>query len=116
MQFAQAQMAAGRHAQAAQQLQLWVADKTQDALAWQLLAQARAATQEPLRSIRAEAEARLAQLDYPAAIDRLRAAQDLARSPGMRGQDENEAIIIDTRLRQVQAQWQEIQREERAGR
>jgi beta-barrel assembly-enhancing protease len=116
MQFAQAQMLAGRYAQTAQQMQLWVADKPQDALAWQMLAQARAANKEPLRSIRAEAEARLAQLDYPAAIDRLRAAQELSRSSAMRGQDDNEATIIDTRLRQVQAQWQDIQREDRAGR
>ena len=51
-----------------------------------------------LRAIRAEAEAQVARLDYGAAMDRLRAAQALARRPGA---DHFEASIIDTRARQV---------------
>ena len=51
--------------------------------------------------MRAEAEARVAQLDYRAALDRFRAAQDLVRKGG--GGDYIEASIIDTRARQVES-------------
>jgi predicted Zn-dependent protease len=75
-----------------------VLDHPADATVWQLLAQAQAARGLPLRALRAEAEARVAVLDYSAAMDRLRAAQDLAR----RGTtDHIEASIIDARARQV---------------
>ncbi len=86
-------------AQAADRLQSWVLDHPSDATAWQLLAQAQGARGLPLRALRAEAEARVAVLDYPAAMDRLRAAQNLAR----RGTtDHVEASIIDARSRQVE--------------
>ena len=49
--------------------------------------------------MRADAEARVAQLDYQAALDRLRAAQDMMRKG--EGNDYIEASIIDTRARQV---------------
>jgi hypothetical protein len=56
--------------------------------------------------VRAEAEASVATLDYPAARDRLKAAQDLIRqsagAPG-RAVDHFEASIIDTRARAVDA-------------
>ncbi len=87
-------------AQAAERLQAWVADHPTDASAWQLLSQAQAARGQPLRALRAEAEARIAMLDYDAAVDRLRAAQEQARRGGG---DHIEASIIDTRLRQVQS-------------
>ena len=53
---------------------------------------------------RAEAEALAAMLDYAAAVDRFRAAQDLVRKRIAAGQpvDHIEASIIDTRLREVQ--------------
>lgn len=103
--FAQAQQAAGHPAVAAQRLQTWVALHPRDATAWQLLASADAAQGKPLRAIRAEAEAQVARLDYAAAMDRLKAAQDLGRRmarEGSLGGDHIEASIIDTRTRQVE--------------
>lgn len=99
---AQAAVKAGRPADAAQRLQTWVALNPGDATAWLLLASALHAQGEgqTLRAIRAEAEAQVALLDYGAAMDRLRAAQALARRPGA---DHIEASIIDTRARQVES-------------
>ena len=57
---------------------------------------------QPLRAIRADAEAQVAQLDYAAAVDRFRAAQELARRGGP-GSDYIESSIIDTRTRQVES-------------
>jgi len=82
-----------------QRLQLWVAAQPHDAQAWQLLASAYVAQGQPLRAIRAEAEVQMARLDYPAAQDRLKAAQSLVRQS--RVTDHIEASIIDTRQRQV---------------
>lgn len=85
---------------AAGRLQTWVVDMPSDASAWQLLARVHQAAGQPLRALRAEAESRVATLDYAAAVDRLRAAQDQAR----RGSgDHIESSIIDARLRQVQS-------------
>ena len=92
----------GRARDAAQRLQTWVATQPRDATAWQLLAAAYAAQGQALRGVRAEAEARVAQLDYGAAMDRFRAAQDLARKATDRS-DYIEASIIDTRARQVES-------------
>jgi len=99
---AQAAMKAGRYADAAQRLQTWVTLNPGDATAWRTLASALHAQGEAqvLRAIRAEAEAQVALLDYGAAMDRLRAAQALARRPGA---DHVEASIIDTRARQVES-------------
>ncbi|HWI84191.1 MAG TPA: M48 family metalloprotease [Ramlibacter sp.] len=93
----------GRAAQVADRLQTWVALHPRDAQAWQLLASAYAAQGQSMRSIRAEAEAQVAHLDYQAALDRFKAAQEVARrgAPG-RG-DHIEASIIDTRARQVES-------------
>ncbi len=99
---AQAAVKAGRPAEASQRLQTWVTLNPGDATAWQALAMALQAQGEgqALRAIRAEAEAQVARLDYGAAMDRLRAAQALARRPGA---DHFEASIIDTRARQVES-------------
>jgi len=99
---AQAQVQTGHAADAAQRLQTWVATQPRDASAWQLLSSAYAAQGQSLRSVRAEAEARVAQLDYAAAIDRFKAAQDMVRK-GQGGNDHIEASIIDTRARQVES-------------
>ena len=99
---AQARVRAGRAAEVSQRLQTWVALHPRDAGAWQLLATAYAAQGQTLRSIRAEAEARVAHLDYAAALDRFKAAQDLVRRTGAGG-DHIEASIIDTRSRQVES-------------
>ena len=86
----------------AEVLQTWVVDHPHDAGAWLLLAQVWAQQHQPLRAVRAEAEAQAARYDWTAAIDRFKAGQDLARrSSG--AQDHIEASIIDTRLRAVQS-------------
>jgi len=102
---ARALLAVGRAAEVSDKLQTWVVMHPQDAMAWQLLADAWGQQNQLSRAVRAEAESRFAQLDYPAALDRLRAAQELLRS-GRGGTGQNmhiEASIIDTRTRQVAA-------------
>ena len=86
---------------AAQRLQSWVAAHPRDAQAWQLLSTAYGTQGQTLRAIRANAETQVAQLDYVAALDRLKAAQDLVRQGGGKV-DHIEASIIDTRRRQVE--------------
>ena len=103
---AQAAVRTGRAGDAAQRLQTWVALHPRDATAWQQLAQAYAAQGQNIRAIRAEAEAQVAWLDYAAAMDRFKAAQELVRKmarEGMLGNDHIEASIIDTRARQVES-------------
>ncbi len=97
---AQARLRAGQAAEAGQRLQTWVALHPRDGGAWQQLAGAYAAQGQTLRAVRAEAEAQVAWLDYAAAVDRFRAAQELVRKGGA-GADHIEASIIDTRARQV---------------
>ncbi len=99
---AQARIQSGKASEAAQRLQTWVALQPRDAAAWQLLGSAYNAQNQPLRAIRAEAEAQVAYMDYAAALDRFKAAQDLVRKGGAGG-DHIEASIIDTRARQVES-------------
>ena len=87
--------------EAAEQLQVWLAARPHDAQAWQLLSAAYAAQGQTLRAIRAEAEVQAARLDYAAAQDRLRAAQELARQG--QATDHIEASIIDTRSREIES-------------
>jgi predicted Zn-dependent protease len=91
--------------QAAQDLQGWLLGQPQDAMAWQWLASVYAAKKQDLRALRAEAEARVAQLDYAGALDRLKAAQDRPRAAGAvnASADHIDASIIDTRRRQIEA-------------
>jgi predicted Zn-dependent protease len=90
--------------QAAQALQSWLVRQPQDALAWQWLASLYTQQNQGLRALRAEAEARVAQLDYAGALDRLKAAQDRPRAPGAvnASADHIDASIIDTRRRQIE--------------
>ena len=97
---AQAAVLAGKASQTTQSLQTWLADHPRDAQGWQLLAMAYAAQGKTLGAIRAEAEVNVAQLDYEAALTRLKVAQDLARKGAAAG-DHIEASIVDTRARQV---------------
>ncbi len=99
----QARIARGRSDAAAQRLQTWVAEHPRDAQAWQLLARAHAAQGQQLRAIRAEAEAQVAHLDYQAALDRFKAAQELARRGTRAPGDHVDASIIDSRARQVES-------------
>jgi predicted Zn-dependent protease len=98
---AQAWTQTGRARDAAERLQTWLATRPRDATAWQSLAAAYQSQGQPLRAVRAEAEGRVAQLDYQAALDRFRAAQELVRKGG--AGDYVEASIIDTRARQVES-------------
>ena len=103
----------GQARQAATRLQTWVSLNPRDATAWQLLASAYASEGLMLRSIRAEAEMQVARLDYQAALDRFRAAQDMVRKPppGSGPIDHVEASIIDARAREVEAIVKEYAKE-----
>ncbi|HEY8051098.1 MAG TPA: M48 family metalloprotease [Ramlibacter sp.] len=98
----EARMRDGQAAAASDKLQTWVTLHPKDALVWQLMAQAFAAQGQTLRSIRAEAEARAAQLDWQGALDRFRAAQELTLH-GSGPRDNIEASIIDARAREMQS-------------
>lgn len=94
-------LAAKRAADVSSRLQTWVSAHPKDATAWQLLATAYGNQGQNVRAIRADAESRAAQLDYGAAVDRLKAAQTMIRSnPG--SADHVESSIIDTRTRQLE--------------
>ena len=87
--------------QSAEALQTWVATHPQDGPAWRALGQVWTPLGQPLRALRAEAEAELAAGDLRGAIDRLRAAQRLARAGGQ--VDFIEASVVDARLRALEA-------------
>lgn len=97
----QALLRVGRAGEGTGALQTWVATHPRDAAAWQWLATSWQAQNQPLRAIRAEAEAHAARYDYAAAVDRFKAGQDMARRGGAAA-DHIEASIIDTRLRAVE--------------
>ncbi|NML42716.1 M48 family metalloprotease [Ramlibacter sp. G-1-2-2] len=99
---AQAQVRSGQAKEASERLQTWVSLHPRDSTAWEDLSAAYQAQGEQLRAVRADAEAQAAHLDYTAALDRLKAAQDLARKGAARS-DYIEASIIDTRAREMQS-------------
>jgi predicted Zn-dependent protease len=99
----EALMRAGRASEATGALQTWVANHPRDASAWQMLASAWQAQGQALRAVRAEAEAHAARYDYAAAVDRLKAGQELSRRSSGAAADHIEASIIDTRLRTVES-------------
>ncbi len=80
-----------------------------DAQAWNLLAGLLAAQGQALAGLRADAEAQVARLDWEGALDRFRAAQDLAKRSRLQAGEHIEASIVDTRLREVQAQLRALQ-------
>ena len=83
-------------------LQTWIANHPQDGPAWRALGQVWVPLGQPLRALRADAEADLANGNLRGAIERLRAAQRLARGGGQ--VDFIEASVIDARLRALEAQ------------
>lgn len=91
------------------QLRDLVQQAPNDAQAWHLLAGLLSLQGQALASLRAEGEAQLARLDWSGAIDRLRAAQDLARKGGLQAGDHIEASIVDSRLRHAQDRLRELQ-------
>ena len=112
---AQTLLAQGQSAEVVGPLQLWLSSHPADAMVWLVLAQAWQAQGHPLRAIRAEAEARVAQFDLGGAIDRLSAARELGRELGrtQRDADHMELSIIDTRYRQLVQQQRERLQENR---
>ena len=96
----QALLAAGRPQQVSARLSIWVTDHPKDSSAWQLLAVAFGNQGQTVRAIRADAESHAARLDYPAARDRFKAAQNMMRS-NPASADFMEGSIIDTRARQL---------------
>lgn len=93
---------AGRSGEVTAALQTWIANHPRDATVWQLMATVWQANGQPLRAIRAEAEAHATRYDYQAAVDRFKAGQDLARRSGPAA-DHFEASIIDTRLKAMES-------------
>ena len=108
---AQAAVRWGQPRSASDRLQTWVADHPKDPAAWQTLSLAWAAQGQPLRAVRAEAEARWAMLDLAGAVDRLRAARDSARE--RREADHMELSIVDARYRELSQLLREQQAAEK---
>ena len=98
-------------ASAVQQLRLQVQNTPHDAQAWNLLGTLLAAQGQKLASLRAEGEAQLVRMDLQGAQDRFRAAQDVARLGPLQAGDHIEASIVDTRVREIQEQMREMQKE-----
>ena len=92
--------------QVIEKMQLWLAQFPRDPLAWDIEAQAYLQNGLSLQAIRADAESRAVRWDEIAAIDRLRAGQELARKLSQQGQldlaAQQEASIIDTRLQALE--------------
>jgi len=99
-------LASGRPQAVSERLSTWVTEHPKDSGAWQLLAVAYGNQGQTVRAIRADAESHAARLDYPAALDRLKAAQNIMRS-NPASSDFMEGSIIDTRTRQVQSRVRE---------
>ena len=102
-----------RHA--TESLQAWVSDQPRDAMAWLLLGNTAEALGLRLRALRAHAESRVLVGDLVGAIDRLRAGRTLVRNTPA-GQDFIEASIVESRLRQLEAQRRQLAMEARGGR
>jgi predicted Zn-dependent protease len=98
-------------ASAVQQLRLQVQNTPHDAQAWNLLGTLLAGQGQKLASLRAEGEAQLVRMDLQGALDRFRAAQDVARTGQLKPGDHIEASIVDTRVRELQEQLREMQKE-----
>ncbi len=94
----------------AQDLQSSLSNSSGDAGLWLALSRVQSALNQRLRSARSDAESHYALGDWDGASDRLRAAQRLARSDPA---DFIELSVIDTRLRQIDAQRRELALETR---
>ena len=91
-------------------LQDWLVARPKDASAWQMLSRVQAALGQRLRSVRSDAEAHAAQLDFSGAAERFRAAQMLPAAE--RNADAMELAIIDVRRREVEALQRDSARQE----
>ncbi len=97
---------------AAYRLQTHVSDHPGDASAWALLSELWQHLNQPLRAIRAEAEAVAALGDLPGAIDRIQGAVRRFRQPD--AADVIELSVMDARLKAWQRQQREDMRDEAA--
>jgi beta-barrel assembly-enhancing protease len=73
-----------------------------DAPAWEILSQAQERRGRPVAALRAQAEGQMVKLEWAGAVDRLLAAQTLARNLRLTQDEHMEVAIVDTRLRQAQ--------------
>lgn len=90
---------------ATEDLQTWVSLNPGDMLAWNTLAQLWDRLGQPLRAVRAQAEARAAAGDLSGAIDRLRSGLRMSRG---KDADQVEAAVIDARLRTLLYQRRQV--------
>ncbi|MFO1338848.1 MAG: M48 family metalloprotease [Burkholderiaceae bacterium] len=100
--------------QSTEALQTWVSEHKKDALAWQTLAQCAEPLGLRLRSLRAGAEAAFAGGDLLGAVDRLRAARQIALDT--RSDDYVEVSVIQSRLRELEADRRRLLAEMRGDR
>src|SRR5690606_8470433 len=94
----------------AARLQTHVSNQPTDAAAWAALGELWQRLKQPLRAVRAEAEAAAALGDLPGAIDRIQAAQKRFRRPD--AADVIELSVMDARLKAWQRQQREDLRED----
>lgn len=94
-------------------LQTWVVEHKGDTLAWRALSQCAAALGQRLRSLRADAEVSASQGDVPGAIDRFRVAQNLIKTDP--NADYVEASIVQSRLRELEAERRRMKKEDQEG-
>ncbi len=99
--------------EAASRLQTHVSDHPHDAMAWSTLAEVWQALHQPVRAVRAEAEATAALGDLPGAIDRIQGAQKRFRQPD--AADVIELSVMDSRLKAWQRQQRDDMREDGNG-
>ncbi|HSI58767.1 MAG TPA: M48 family metalloprotease [Ideonella sp.] len=91
---------------AMESLQTWVSEHRRDSLAWLTLSQCAEPLGLRLRSLRAGAEAAASSGDLLGAVDRLRAAQQIARGNG--SGDDVEISIIQSRLRELEPERRKL--------
>lgn len=102
--WAQTKLHLGQARTVATELPSWLSLFPHDAQAWRLLSSAHERLGQTPQAVRADAEARAAELDYAGALERLRAAQGLA-AKGMA--DHFEQSILQSRtqaIRQLQSE------------
>lgn len=101
--------AAGGLRACTESLQGWVAEHRRDAPSWDALSACAGASGQSLRALGASAEAAWARGDIVGAVDRYRAARQAARGAGP--DQYAEAAIIESRLREVEAERRRVQAE-----
>ncbi len=84
-----------------------------DAQAWDKLSDLLSVQGQPLAALRAAGEAQAARLDWSGAVDRFRAAQELARNGRLQPGEHIEASIVDARLGVARERLRALDRPER---